>query len=148
MIKNIVTSLTITTIVSLVIAVIGQFIFSLDASKTFVSAFIIQILGFYIWNSIVQSILTYRITQEQTKQAEYFTQQGVEVTCAHCNAVNFIPVSMEQDNSFNCQSCDKQNSVYIDVTVAQKTDIVDKQSVTISPHIKDKLDAERKLQQG
>lgn len=145
MIRNILTSLSITAIISAIAAIIGQYIFSINAGKVFVLAFITQIICFYIWNSLVQAILTYRITQEQTKQAEYFTQQGAEVSCAYCSAVNFIPVSMEQDNSFACESCEKENSVYIDITVAQKTDIIDKQSLTVNSFIKDKADAKRKL---
>ena len=96
-----------------------------------------------MYNSLTQTILRIRIEQEQTKQAEFFTKQGVDVSCAHCNALNFIPISMEQENEFNCASCNKENAVYIDITVAQKTDIIDKQNLTVNSYIKDKIDAEK-----
>lgn len=145
MIKNIVTSLLITFLVSLFTAGLAGYVFDLHYMKTFVLVSAIQIIGFYIWNTILQTILRIRIEQEQTKQAEYFTRQGVDANCAHCNVINFIPVSMDQENEFNCMSCNKENAVYIDITVAQKTDIIDKQNLSIKSYIKDRVDAEQSI---
>ena len=86
-----------------------------------------------------------RFEQEQTRQAEYFSKQGVDVNCAYCSNVNFIPVSMSDTNEFVCDSCGKPNSVYVDITVAQKTDIIDKQGVNIILNNKEKHDAERRI---
>lgn len=140
MIRNIVVSLLATSLVALTLAGVISYVFEYDFIRAFVLLCIVQFVGFYLYNSIVQTILRIRIEQEQTKQAEFFTKQGVDVTCAHCNAMNYIPVSMEQGNEFNCMSCDKENAVYIDITVAQKTDIIDKQSLTINSYSKDARD--------
>jgi hypothetical protein len=140
MIRNIVASLLATSLVALTFAGVISYVFEYDFIRAFVLLCIVQFVGFYLYNSIVQTILRIRIEQEQTKQAEFFTKQGVDVTCAHCNAMNYIPVSMEQGNEFNCMSCDKENAVYIDITVAQKTDIIDKQSLTINSYSKDARD--------
>jgi transposase-like protein len=140
MIRNIVVSLLATSLVALTFAGVISYVFEYNFVRAFVLLCIIQFVGFYIYNSIVQTILRIRIEQEQTKQAEYFTKQGVDVTCAHCNSMNYIPVSMEQDNEFSCTSCGKENAVYIDITVAQKTDIIDKQSLTINSYNKDTRD--------
>lgn len=62
--------------------------------------------------------------------------QGTDVTCAHCNAAAFIPIRFDDDNSFNCEVCGKSNSVYVDVTTAQKT-TVGKDTSAINTIIKD-----------
>jgi hypothetical protein len=88
------------------------------------------------------------VEKERTQQAEMLSQQGVAVGCAYCNDANFIPVRMDDENNFTCESCGKENSVYIDITVAQKTDIIDRQNVSVNTHIKDEIDAAQRIQQG
>ena len=85
---------------------------------------------------------------EETKRIEAYAQQGVDAACAYCNDMNYIPIRMDDDNTFDCGSCGKTNAVYIDVTVAQKTDIINKQNLSVSSYIKDKIDATERLQQG
>jgi hypothetical protein len=147
MIKNILTSLIITTVVSLAGGTLISYLIDYDITKSVITLFVLQIIFFYIWNSVSQSILTFKLEQEQTKQAEYFSQQGLEASCAHCNSVNFVPIRMDQDNEFDCENCGKPNSVYIDVVVAQKAQLLDKQQLSVSSYIKDKLDATERLQQ-
>lgn len=146
MIFNILKSLGITAAVSLVLGGLIYYLLGYPLLKSIVSVGAAQIIFFYIYNSITQLILSIRFEQEQTQQAEYFSKQGVDVTCAHCSNANFIPISMSEVNEFECQVCGKQNSVYVDITVAQKTDIVDKQSVTINSFNKQKQDAEQQLE--
>lgn len=147
MIKSIITSLIITTVVSLVGGTTLSYLTDYNIIKCIVLFFVVQVIFFYIWNSVSQSILTFRLEQEQTKQAEYFSQQGVEASCAHCNSINFVPVRMDQDNEFDCSSCGKSNSVYIDVVIAQKAQLIDKQQLSVSQYMKDKIDAAEQLQQ-
>lgn len=147
MIKSIITSLIITTVVSLIGGTTLSYLTDYNIIKCIVLFFVVQVIFFYIWNSVSQSILTFRLEQEQTKQAEYFSQQGVEASCAHCNSINFVPVRMDQDNEFNCSSCGKSNSVYIDVVIAQKAQLIDKQQLSVSQYMKDKIDAAEQLQQ-
>lgn len=106
----------------------------------FITSIIIQFVFFYLWNTYTQYKLRLVQEIEETKRAELYTQQGVTVECAHCKSVNYIPVRMDQENGFDCEDCGKSNSVYIDVTVARKTEIVDK--------ITNKVDAERKLRES
>lgn len=147
MIKSILTSLLITAIVSLIGGSTLSYLTDYNIIKCIVLLFVLQVIFFYIWNSVSQSILTFKLEQEQTKQAEYFSQQGVEASCSHCNSVNFVPVRMDQDNEFDCTNCGKSNSVYIDIVVAQKAQLIDKQQLSVSSYIKDKVDATERLQQ-
>ena len=147
MIKNITVSLLITAIVSVCVAGLLKYLIDFDFLKGLTISFVSQLVIFYTWNTILQAYMRMQFEKEQTQQAEFFSKQGVEVTCAHCNSVNYIPVFMDQDNDFDCESCGKSNSVYIDITVAQQTDITDKQSLSVNKFIREKLDATTKIQQ-
>ena len=147
MIKNISISLLITATVALCVSGLLNYITGYDFLKGLTIAFVGQLVLFYIWNTALQALMRVQYSREQTKQAEYFSKQGVEATCAHCNTINYIPIFMDQTNDFVCDNCGKSNSVYIDITVAQQTDITDKQSLSVNKFIKEKLDATTKIQQ-
>lgn len=94
-----------------------------DYIEVFVALVCIQFVISFVWNSFARFFLENRMIDEETKRLELYAMQGTDVTCAHCNAVAFIPVRFDEDNSFNCEVCGKSNSVYVDVTTAQKTTV-------------------------
>ena len=145
MINIIARSLLLTVMVALIVGGLLNYLFDYALLKTAVSALVVQFVFFYLYNSVVQLVMSSKFEREQTIQAEYFSKQGVDVSCAHCNNINFIPISMADVNEFVCDVCGKQNSVYVDITVAQKTDIVDTQSVKVNSNDKEKANAEQKL---
>ena len=135
MLKNILFSIIITSVVSTTGGLLCNYLLEYNTIKCIVTLFVLQLLIFYIWNSISQSLLLVRIEQEQTKQAEYFSQQGVEASCAYCKSINFVPVRMDQNNEFQCDACGKPNSIYIDITVAQKAQLIDKEQLSVSSYM-------------
>lgn len=143
MIKAIVMSLGITTVVSLTVAVLGNVLFDLNHYKTFVVTFTLQLSLSYIWSSILQFLYKMKLETEETKRVEMYTTQGVTADCAYCKTSNYIPIRMDEVNSFKCDDCSKENSIYIDITVAQKTDIIDKESLSITEYMKEKTDGAR-----
>ena len=124
MLKDIIISTVITLAVATTTGAIAVYGFDGSFEKTFAVATLAQLLMFYIWNSLVQIFVRIRLEQEQTKQYEIFEEQGREVQCAYCNHSNFIPVLINSDNKFICDSCSEENVVYIDITIARKTDII------------------------
>lgn len=148
MIKTILFSLTITTLLSAVIGALIWLVFDVNMVRGFLVCFLVQLIGSYIYRSMLQTLERNNIRSEETKRIEIYSQQGVDASCAYCNAPNFIPVRMDDDNTFTCEACDKTNAVYIDVTIAQKTDIIDKQNLSVSSYIKEKIDATERIQQG
>lgn len=126
---NIINSLLKTVTVSVVIALIAQLLFKQDAVMWFVVSFLGQFVLFYMWNSYVSYKLNLDINRQETERIKAFESQGVDVKCAHCNSVNYIPIRMDEDNGFECAACDKTNAVYVDVTVAQQTEFIDKRKV-------------------
>ena len=126
---NIINSLLKTVTVSVVIALIAQLLFEQDAVMWFVVSFLGQFVLFYMWNSYVSYKLNLDINRQETERIKAFESQGVDVKCAHCNSVNYIPIRMDEDNGFECAACGKTNAVYVDVTVAQQTEFIDKRKV-------------------
>ena len=124
MIKDILISTLITLVVASTTGAIALYGFEASFWKTFAVATFSQLLLFYIWNSLVQIFVKIRLEQEQTKQYEIFEEQGRDVNCAYCNHSNFIPILLNSDNKFICDNCGEENSVYIDITIARKTDII------------------------
>lgn len=80
--------------------------------------------------------------QEETKRLDMYSMQGTDVQCAYCRQINFIPIRFDEDNNFECESCGKKNSVYVDVTTTQKTDIPQSPGMSIDPIISKTLDKE------
>ena len=105
---------------------------------------LMQLTISFIWNSIITHITSIKLAREETQRLELYSQQGVDADCAYCKKMNFIPVRMDEVNDFVCDSCGKSNSVYIDITVAQKTDIIDRDSLSVKEYIKDNINEPRK----
>ena len=140
MIKVILRSLGITAIVSLTVAIFGSVLFDVNYYKSFSIAFMCQLALSYLWNSVLQFLYRMRVETEETKRVEMYTTQGVTADCAFCKTPNYIPIRMDEANDFKCESCGKENSIYIDITVAQKTAIIDKESLSITEYMKEKTD--------
>lgn len=145
MIRDILVSLLLTVVVSVVIASASHLIYDTEILRVAGAAFLIQIIGFYLWNTLLQVLIKNKLEQEQTERIRVYEKQGVTANCAYCDKPNYVPIRMDESNSFNCEHCDKTNSLYIDITVAQKTDILDRDILSISSHIKEKIDAAEKI---
>jgi hypothetical protein len=145
MIKDIIISLMVTTIISLAAAYIGKIIYSSDFLQVLVGAFLVQVAGFYLWNSYMQLRMRGKLEEEETERARLYETQGISSQCAYCNAVNFIPIRLDEDNEYTCTECDNMNSVYVQVTTARRTDITDRLNLEVSTYIKDKVKAASEL---
>ena len=121
--KQILTSLGKTLIIAGILTSIINYFTGADVIETFTALVCIQFVVSYVWKSIARFLLESRMMNEETKRLELYAMQGTDVTCAHCNASAFIPVRFDDDNSFDCEVCGKSNSVYVDVTTAQKTTV-------------------------
>jgi hypothetical protein len=89
----------------------------------FILAFVIQILGGYIWN-------TYLERRErkfaETLSNELDTQIGkmttpFELSCAYCNVINKIAYSLEDTTYFKCVSCNQPNKIFVQFTTTRVT---------------------------
>lgn len=55
---------------------------------------------------------------------------------------------MDVDNIFTCDECGKSNAVYVDLTVAQQSQPMSRETLSVTSYIKDKIDATEQIQQG
>lgn len=65
-------------------------------------------------------------------EVEAFAKQGMELKCAHCNTLSFVPIRFDQHNTFDCPNCNSSNAVYVNVTVARETAMLGKKSIRTS----------------
>ena len=127
----IIRSLSITFIVA---SLVGLVFWSIgeDFVKPFVLTIILQFVVFWIFNTCSGYIYNLKLAEIQITREAEFTKQGIEVGCAYCRTVNFIPIRFDDDNDFKCTSCDKANAVYIGVTVTQKTTPLNINSISVN----------------
>ena len=90
---------------------------------------VVTVIQFGLWN-LIQYILEWRTavnlrTIESNMLIE-LNKTTLDIPCIHCKTVNTVPIRFDQDNEFQCTDCDKTNSVYIDVEIAAKTEIIDR----------------------
>lgn len=78
------------------------------------------------------------IESQETERLKYYSSQGSTLQCARCKADNFVPVYLDRDNEFECENCGTKNSIYVNITVAQKTKTVTKDNKLIN--VEDSVD--------
>ncbi len=96
----------------------------------FISALLIQLFTFNIAKYIRDALITVRIKALQVEEIKSFEQQGIELNCAHCKEPVFVPIRLDQQNSFDCPGCSKPNAVYVNMTVARETDTINMDAIT------------------
>lgn len=139
MIKNILLSLLKTTLVAAALGIFTSYTFNVDIVRSCLCYFVGQFILFYIWNTYAEYRLRLNLEREETLRVSSYNKQGVTAECAHCQQENFIPIRMDSVNEFECEVCGKANSVYVDITVAQKASLIDRENLSVSSYINDNL---------
>ena len=118
--------------VSAVVAAIANPVFGIDYLKTFIATSAVQLVLGFIASAIKDAITTTRIKELHVQELEAYGKQGMELKCAHCNTVSFVPIRLDEHNTFDCPSCNSSNAIYINVTVARETSMMDQKSIKTS----------------
>lgn len=132
MIKYILKSIGITILVSCIVTLTCYYAFMIDPIRCFVSTTLIQFIFFYILNSYIEYKMRLNLEEQETERLKYYSSQGSTLQCASCKADNFVPVYLDRDNEFTCDNCETKNSIYVNITVAQKTKTVTKDNKLIN----------------
>ena len=98
---------------------------------TFCISFLIQFILYYITSNVVLGIF-----REKTKQLELSKLENLStiLDCAYCsqkNIMTFIPDQNEK-SQFICESCNKENTVIIQFTVARTTETLPINSLLVN----------------
>lgn len=125
-------SLLIVTTISAGIAGVGYTLLGANFVGVFVISIVIQLaLGWFI-KSYNESTERRLLIEQQSKLITQIDQEANEAPCAYCGTVNLIPILPGANNDFDCLECGKQNSVYVNITIAQKTVPIDAQPYEIT----------------
>lgn len=113
-------SLGFTALVSSVVG-IGGYLISGGFWGWFILAFGIQFVLFAVINTYLQrkdNIEGAKLINEQLEALSKFT---VQLTCAYCKQPNAVPITLNQENRFQCGSCNQVNAVKMQFLAAQIT---------------------------
>lgn len=112
----------------------GLLFWSLDYSfiKAFTLSTIIQFIGFWMFNSIMQHVRQVKMTELENQRIAEYTKQSINVECSYCKSNNLIPLHVNGDNDFKCVNCGKENAVYVGITVTQKTNPMNVDSLAVN----------------
>ena len=89
-----------------------------------------------------------QIESEMTVRIQEYTKQGADLECAYCRTSNYVPIRMDEDNTFVCDDYGKPNAVYVSITTAQKTQSIDMLPLTVNTLIQEELEAKEKIANG
>ena len=112
---------------SLCITGIVSALFALLLTKIQLSVYIvftlITVLQFVVWHvatRYINSNITSTAGDMYLKVVEA-GRQTKEVSCAGCDSVNDVEIKLNEENAFTCVSCNRVNSVYIDIETVIRT---------------------------
>lgn len=120
MIRQILRSLIITCAVS---SIVAYFLTHFDIAflKSFLLTGLLQFIGWYFIGYFAQVNAVNEQKRLEADMYKEFSKQFSDVTCAFCNSKNNVNIKITGPNSFDCVSCDKKNSVYVNLEVVQTT---------------------------
>lgn len=91
-------------------------------AKIFLCASIAQIICYNLYKKYLEINLE-RIKNERIRE---YSKQGLDIKCpCHLNIPMFVPITLNQKNSFKCGECKKNVSVDITAKAFLETEIID-----------------------
>jgi hypothetical protein len=87
----------------------------------FILAFGIQFVTFAVINTVLQRKDTIEGTKILNEQLEALSKFTIQLGCAYCKQTNAVPITLNQENRFQCGSCNQINAVKMQFFAAQVT---------------------------
>ncbi len=78
---------------------------------TFIIAFGLQFIVFAIINGYLQRKDLIEGTKIINEQLEALSKFTIKLTCSYCKKRNLVPIRLDQENRFKCESCNQVNGV-------------------------------------
>ena len=92
----------------------------------FALAFGIQFIAFAVINTILQRKDTIEGAKIVNEQLEALSKFTIQLACAYCKQPNMTPITLNQENRFQCGSCNQINAVKMQFFAAQITTPLEK----------------------
>jgi hypothetical protein len=118
-------SILLTLLIAAAIAIISNQFLNQSFIGVLLLSITIQIVFAWFFRTYLQYTHQKNLATQQSLILSQLDAEATEAPCAYCGAINLIPVSPNQNNDFECIECGEPNSVYVNVTVAQKTVPID-----------------------
>lgn len=87
----------------------------------FALAFGVQFVLFAVINTYLQRKDTLEGAKVLNEQLEALSKFTIQLACAYCKQANAVPVTLNQENRFQCGSCNQINAVKMQFFAAQVT---------------------------
>lgn len=87
----------------------------------FALAFGVQFVIFAVINTYLQRKDTLEGAKVLNEQLEALSKFTIQLTCAYCKQANAVPITLNQENRFQCGSCNQVNAVKMQFFAAQVT---------------------------
>ena len=121
---NIVKSLLITLVISLIISGIC-YAMGLGFTKPLVITIITLFVGGFLIGQISETLLAINNKRLENERIKEFSKQGMIIECAYCEEMNFVPIRLDERNEFVCEKCNEKNAVQISVAASRITTPID-----------------------
>lgn len=87
----------------------------------FALAFGVQFVIFAVINTYLQRKDTLEGAKVLNEQLEALSRFTIQLGCAYCKQTNAVPITLNQENRFQCGSCNQVNAVKMQFFAAQVT---------------------------
>lgn len=87
----------------------------------FALAFGVQFVLFAVINTYLQRKDTLEGAKVLNEQLEALSKFVIQLACAYCKQANSVPITLNQENRFQCGSCNQVNAVKMQFFAAQVT---------------------------
>jgi len=84
----------------------------------------IQIIFFILYNNILRYIARLQLEKEALSLAQLASKNMVMIECQGCKKVNNISIDLTEENTFECDKCNAENKVQIDISTILPTTII------------------------
>lgn len=93
---------------------------------SFSKAFICVTIGQIICYNLYRKFLEIKLEKIKNERIKEYSKQGLDINCpCHLNVPMFVPITLNQKNSFKCGECKKNISVDITAKSFLETEIID-----------------------
>ena len=130
--------------ISTVISLPIWYFLGIPITGLYIITIVLQVVAGYIYNIWSQDNFEKKLSLRQLELQREIEETAAEATCAYCGEINLIPITPGGENDFDCLHCGKTNAVYLNITVAQKTNLTNLPSYEIS-NLDSTLEATKKL---
>ena len=82
-----------------------------------------------IVSTIRDALTVTKIKELHIQELAEYAKQGMNLKCASCGKESFIPLRFDEHNTFDCPHCNSANAVYMNITVARETTMMNQKPI-------------------